>query len=116
MATPLEYENAVGERYAKAAEERESSLCCPVVYRQDLLDVIPQEIIGRRQTVLHRLSTGWETGLSHRSGLQPHHAPVSAEIPNGSCREDWLQQHFFSRRNDSGFKAGPRAICIAARS
>ena len=47
MATPLEYENAVGERYAKAAEERESSLCCPVVYRQDLLDVIPQEIIDR---------------------------------------------------------------------
>ena len=47
MATPLEYENAVGERYAKAAEESESSLCCPVVYRQDLLDVIPQEIIDR---------------------------------------------------------------------
>ncbi|MDA7929107.1 methyltransferase domain-containing protein, partial [Mariniblastus sp.] len=47
MAPPLEYENAVGERYAKAAEEREISLCCPVVYRQELLDVIPQEIIDR---------------------------------------------------------------------
>ena len=47
MATPLEYENAVGERYAKAAEARETSLCCPVVYRQDLLEIIPQEIIER---------------------------------------------------------------------
>jgi arsenite methyltransferase len=44
---PLEYENAVGERYAKAAESREPALCCPVVYRQDLLEAIPQEIIER---------------------------------------------------------------------
>lgn len=47
MSTPLEYENAVSERYAKAAKAREPSLCCPVVYRQDLLEAIPQEIIER---------------------------------------------------------------------
>jgi arsenite methyltransferase len=47
MSTPLEYENAVGERYAKAADAQEPALCCPVVYRQDLLEVIPQEIIDR---------------------------------------------------------------------
>lgn len=47
MSTPLEYENAVGQRYAKAAEEREPALCCPVIYRQELLEVIPQEIIDR---------------------------------------------------------------------
>ena len=47
MSTPLEYENAVGERYARAADAQEPALCCPVVYRQDLLEVIPQEIIDR---------------------------------------------------------------------
>ncbi len=47
MSTPLEYENAVGKRYARAAETREPALCCPVVYRQELLDVIPREIIER---------------------------------------------------------------------
>ena len=47
MSTPLEHENAVGDRYAKAAEAREPELCCPVVYNQDLLKVIPQEIIDR---------------------------------------------------------------------
>ena len=47
MSTPLEHENAVGERYAKAAKAREPALCCPVAYNQDLLNVIPQEIIDR---------------------------------------------------------------------
>lgn len=47
MSTPLEYENAVGERYAKAAAAQEPALCCPVVYRQELLEAIPQEIIDR---------------------------------------------------------------------
>ena len=47
MSTPLEYENAVSERYARAANAQEPALCCPVVYRQDLLEVIPQEIIDR---------------------------------------------------------------------
>ncbi|MFK7768975.1 MAG: methyltransferase domain-containing protein [Mariniblastus sp.] len=47
MTSQIDYENAVGSRYAKAAEAREPSLCCPVEYRQDLLEVIPQEIIER---------------------------------------------------------------------
>lgn len=47
MSTSIDYENAVGTRYANAAQAREAALCCPVVYRRELLDVIPQEIIER---------------------------------------------------------------------
>ena len=47
MTSQIDYENAVGDRYAKAAQQREPALCCPVEYRFDLLEVIPQEIIGR---------------------------------------------------------------------
>lgn len=47
MTSQIDYENAVGDRYAKAAEEREPALCCPVEYRTDLLEVIPKEIIER---------------------------------------------------------------------
>ena len=43
----INYENAVADRYSKAAEEREPALCCPVQYNQDLLKVIPDEIIER---------------------------------------------------------------------
>lgn len=43
----INYENAVADRYSKAAEEREAALCCPVEYRHELLEVIPQEIIDR---------------------------------------------------------------------
>jgi len=43
----INYENAVADRYSKAAEAREASLCCPVEYRTELLEVIPQEIIDR---------------------------------------------------------------------
>ena len=47
MTSQIDYENAVGDRYAKAAEEREPALCWPVEYRTDLLEVIPKEIIER---------------------------------------------------------------------
>lgn len=47
MSTTIDYENAVGSRYAKAAQSREAALCCPVEYRRELLDVIPKEIIDR---------------------------------------------------------------------
>ena len=47
MSTKINYENAVADRYSKAAEEREAALCCPVQYRPELLEVIPQEIIDR---------------------------------------------------------------------
>ena len=43
----INYENAVADRYSKAAEARESALCCPVEYRTELLAAIPQEIIDR---------------------------------------------------------------------
>ena len=43
----INYENAVADRYSKAAEEREPALCCPVEYNTDLLKVIPDEIIQR---------------------------------------------------------------------
>ena len=45
--TKINYENAVADRYSKAAEEREAALCCPVQYQPELLEVIPQEIIDR---------------------------------------------------------------------
>ena len=43
----INHETAVAERYSQAANEREPALCCPVSYRQDLLEVIPEEIIAR---------------------------------------------------------------------
>lgn len=43
----INYETAVADRYSKAAEEREEALCCPVQYRPELLEVIPEEIIER---------------------------------------------------------------------
>jgi len=46
-STKINYENAVADRYSKAAEEREAALCCPVQYQPELLEVIPQEIIDR---------------------------------------------------------------------
>ena len=43
----INYENAVADRYSKAAEEREIELCCPVQYRPEFLEVIPKEIVER---------------------------------------------------------------------
>ena len=40
-------ESSVQSRYSSAAREREPSLCCPVRYRSEYLDVIPAEIIER---------------------------------------------------------------------
>jgi SAM-dependent methyltransferase len=51
MSTPetvqLNPEPSVHERYSAASQEREPALCCPVVYDQQYLEVIPQEIIDR---------------------------------------------------------------------
>src|SRR3990170_8564831 len=41
------FEAAVLERYGNAAREVESCLCLPVSYNQDLLKVIPQEILEK---------------------------------------------------------------------
>ena len=43
----LNPEPSVHERYSAASQEREPALCCPVVYDQQFLEVIPQEIIDR---------------------------------------------------------------------
>lgn len=43
----LNSEAAVIQRYSAAADRVEPSLCCPVTYPQDLLSVVPQEIIER---------------------------------------------------------------------
>lgn len=46
-AEPIPSEAAVYNRYAAAAGAREESLCCPVEYRSDLLQIIPPEVIER---------------------------------------------------------------------
>ncbi len=40
-------ESAVYQRYSAAADRVEPALCCPVTYPQDLLAIVPQEIIER---------------------------------------------------------------------
>ena len=40
-------ESAVKDRYAAAAKAPEAALCCPVEYNQDLLKIIPQEVIEK---------------------------------------------------------------------
>ncbi len=48
MDTPLlDTERQVLERYADAAQERESALCCPVQYDPKFLEAIPQEILDK---------------------------------------------------------------------
>jgi len=40
-------ESAVGERYSRAAHAPEMELCCPVSYKTELLEVIPEEVLER---------------------------------------------------------------------
>ncbi|MHC4400215.1 MAG: methyltransferase domain-containing protein [Planctomycetota bacterium] len=40
-------EASVARRYSGAAERREKALCCPVQYRREYLDAVPQEILDR---------------------------------------------------------------------
>jgi SAM-dependent methyltransferase len=40
-------EAATKQRYAAAAKTSEAALCCPVEYNQDLLKIIPQEVIDK---------------------------------------------------------------------
>ncbi len=46
-AKELDVEQAVKERYSAASKERELSLCCPVNYEKQYLEVLPQELIDR---------------------------------------------------------------------
>jgi len=43
----MDVERAVGERYSRAAREREAELCCPVEYDPRFLNVVPEEIKER---------------------------------------------------------------------
>jgi len=43
----LDVEQAVRQRYSAASKDTEPSLCCPVDYNTDLLQVLPEEIIQR---------------------------------------------------------------------
>lgn len=43
----LSVDNTVRERYSAAAQQTEAALCCAVEYPQDLLEVIPEEILER---------------------------------------------------------------------
>lgn len=47
MSAPTATEKAVQERYAAAAASREQALCCPVDYNQELLKIIPEEVIAK---------------------------------------------------------------------
>ncbi len=44
---PVRAEAATKQRYAAAAKAPEAALCCPVEYNQDLLKIIPQEVIEK---------------------------------------------------------------------
>ena len=44
---PINVEISVLERYSQGARERQPSLCCPVSYDNDLLTMLPNEIIER---------------------------------------------------------------------
>jgi arsenite methyltransferase len=47
MSSPLQIESAVKARYAAAAQFKVDALCCPVTYKREYLNVIPQEILDR---------------------------------------------------------------------
>lgn len=46
-ATSINVEHAVRERYSSASRAAEPSLCCPVNYDSQFLDVLPEELIER---------------------------------------------------------------------
>ena len=45
--TPINIEDAVGQRYSQASQQAEASLCCPVEYDAQWLKVLPKELIER---------------------------------------------------------------------
>lgn len=47
MPETIHAEHSVRTRYSAAANQREAALCCPVDYRSELLEAIPQEILER---------------------------------------------------------------------
>ena len=47
MTDTIHVEQSVRSRYSAAAQEREVALCCPVNYRGELLEAVPEEILER---------------------------------------------------------------------
>ena len=47
MGSVIDIERAVRERYAQAAQDRQSELCCPIDYDPRFLSIIPDEIKER---------------------------------------------------------------------
>ena len=47
MIDTMHVERSVRSRYSDAAQEREVALCCPVNYRNELLEAVPEEILER---------------------------------------------------------------------
>jgi arsenite methyltransferase len=47
LEVPMNAEEAVRDRYSRAARQTEAALCCPVSYDPRLLDAIPDEILQR---------------------------------------------------------------------
>src|SRR5215831_5700749 len=43
----MNVESAVRERYSEASQKKVDALCCPIEYNQELLKVIPAEVIER---------------------------------------------------------------------
>ena len=43
----MSVESIVQDRYAEGAQERQESLCCPVAYRPEMLELLPAEIIEK---------------------------------------------------------------------
>jgi len=47
LSEPMNVEQAVAQRYSRAAGARADELCCPVVYDDRYLEIIPREILER---------------------------------------------------------------------
>ncbi len=47
MSQTMNVEKAVKERYSEGAKAKVEELCCPVSYKKQFLDILPQEIIDR---------------------------------------------------------------------
>ncbi len=91
-------EAAVAQRYAAAAGEQKPALCCPVQYRPEYLEVIPEEILQRDygcgdpsqyiregETVLDLGSGGGKIGYILSQGVGP-----AGRVIGVDCNQEML--------------------------
>ena len=105
----VSHEGAVRRRYAAAAQEKETALCCPVQYDSRYLEALPDEVIERDygcgdpsqylregETVLdlgsgtgkicfNRISSCWSKGQGHRNRYDRRYAGHCAAECSRSC-------------------------------